>query len=268
MDFLFNYEPSDIEDEVFLSEVPLDLIKKTIETQFSDPLEYRKKDYVQSFLTKYKFSVDNNFNNDDDKYTIEKYYDEFMSFMLGIFDIYLDLGFPDFENKSGEDQQELIHMTYRFFIKNIKKNFVNLIMNYTYENIDDIVEMLSRKKDVTSLNFKLEIENENDVIILSNLSALISHILSIEFTVDEFFELVTGNDSCLELEFVKEAFDNIEIVGNFVSSYINMIDEYFRVELESKVRSKILKKYPIRRKNIENQEEKEEENTDIEDDEE
>ena len=96
----------------------------------------------------------------------------------------------------------------------------------------------------------------------------ISHILSIEFTVDEFFELVTGNDSCLELEFVKEAFDNIEIVGNFVASYINMIDEYFRVELESKVRSKILKKYPIRRKNIENQEEKEEENTDIEDDEE
>ena len=162
MDFNFDYLPSDIEDEVFLSEVPLELIEKAIQTQFMDPFEYRKKDYVQSFLTKYKFSQDNNFNTDEDRYTIEKYHDDFMGFMIGIFDIYLSLGFPDFDSKPEEDQHELIHMTYRFFIKNIKKNFVNLIMNYTNNNIEDLVEMLSKKKDVTSLNFKLEIENDND----------------------------------------------------------------------------------------------------------
>lgn len=260
MDFMFEYEPVDIEDEVFLSEVPLDLVEKTIQTQFNDPLEYRKKDYVQSFLTKYKFSVDNNFNTDEDSYTIEKYRDDFIAFMLGMFDLYLSLGFPDFETKSEEDQHELIHMTYRFFIKNIKKNFVNIIMNYTEKNIDDIVEMLSRKKDVTSLNFKFEIDNENDVIILSNLSELIHYILNIEFTVDEFFELATGNDSCLELEFVKESFDKVDIVGNFVSDYCSMLDEYSLIELESKIRSKILKKYPLRKKNSETENTDKEEN--------
>ena len=81
MDFNFDYLPSDIEDEVFLSEVPLELIEKAIQTQFMDPFEYRKKDYVQSFLTKYKFSQDNNFNTDEDRYTIEKYHDDFMGFM-------------------------------------------------------------------------------------------------------------------------------------------------------------------------------------------
>lgn len=248
MDFNFDYLPSDIEDEIFLSEVPLELIEKAIQTQFMDPFEYRKKDYVQSFLTKYKFSQDNNFNTDEDRYTIEKYHDDFMGFMLGIFDIYLSLGFPDFDSKPEEDQHELIHMTYRFFIKNIKKNFVNLIMNYTNNNIEDLVEMLSKKKDVTSLNFKLEIENDNDVVILSNLSELIQYILNIDFSVDEFLELATGNDSCLELEFVKEAFEDTDIVGNFISKYREMLDEYSLIELESKVRSRILKKYPLRKK--------------------
>ena len=49
----YNYFPMDIDDELFLTDVPLNVIENSLSTQFDDPLEYRKNDYVQSFITKY-----------------------------------------------------------------------------------------------------------------------------------------------------------------------------------------------------------------------
>ena len=42
----YGYTPNDISYEEFLSEAPLDLIKESIRTQFSDPIDYNKKDYM------------------------------------------------------------------------------------------------------------------------------------------------------------------------------------------------------------------------------
>ena len=48
-------------------------------------------------------------------------------------------------------------------------------------------------------------------------------------------------------------YEEMEITGNFIESYIDMVDESFIIELQSKVRNKILKKYPKREaKEIEN----------------
>ena len=51
----------------------------------------------------------------------------------------------------------------------------------------------------------------------------------------------------LETEFVSDKYDLIDITGNFVPQYVNMVDSEFKVEIESKVRNKILKKYPDRK---------------------
>ena len=55
----YNYMPTDLDDELFLSEVPVELLQSSLDTQFQEPIEYRKKDYIQSFIMKYQFSKDN-----------------------------------------------------------------------------------------------------------------------------------------------------------------------------------------------------------------
>lgn len=248
----YEYEPTDIDDEVFLSTIPEDLLENAIDTQFNIPLEYRKKDYIQSFITKYNFSKEN--MTDDELIELDIIHNKFISFIKKIFQSYLSIGFPEIDNMDEDDSHELIHLTYRFFIKNIKKNFVTLISNYINKYEDEILnnEMIERKKDVTTLNFKVEIENENDVLILSNLDTIIRYILSQEFTIEEFFELCTSDNNCLETEFVKDKFNEYEITGNFIRKYIDMIDEDFIREIESKIRNKILKKYPKRKKEEKN----------------
>lgn len=244
----YRYDPSDMDDELFLSDVPVEIIQSSIDTQFQDPLEYRKKDYVQSFLTKYEFSKDNML--EDDLLLVEEYRDSFLIFMEKTFEKYLGVGLANLENLPEDEQNELVHLTYRFFIKNIKKNFVTIIYNFIDDRRDSITEMYEKKKDVTSLNFKLEINDDYDVLVLSNLNLIIKDILNALREncndVDEFFDLCTGDEVVLELEYVKEAYDKYELTGNFISKYVDMISEDFITEIQSKVRNKILKKYPKR----------------------
>lgn len=242
------YDETEIENELFLSEMPLNLIEEALKTQFDDPLEYRKTDHVQSFLNKYKFSIDNMY--EEDQMNLDELHDEFILFMKNIFYEYLAIGMPDIEDMPEDDQHKIIHYAYRYFITNIKKNFTNLIINYIKKNKEDISSIFVKKKDVIYLNFKSEINDEYDVMILSNLSNIIKHILSGEYTVDEFFELASPNEVNIETEYVKAAFNNFTLTGNFVQAYILMVDGYFISELESKVRTKILKKYPKRKKEI------------------
>lgn len=243
----YYYQPSNLDDELFLCDIPLDILKSSIKYQFQYPLEYRKKDYIQSFITKYEFSIES--MDEDDMFSLEMYHDEFMGFMLKTFDEYLNVGFVDFDNKSEEDQHDLIHLTYRFFIKNIKKNFVNVILNYIDENKNELNDSLERKKDVTSLSFKTEIEDEYDILVLANLADIINKALDdirSAYDVEQFFKLCATDEPILELDYVSSRYENAEITGNFLEKYVDMVDSEFRFEIQSKVRNKILKKYPKR----------------------
>ena len=244
----FDYKPSDLDEECFLSEVPLQLLKNAIKTQFADPLEFRKTDYVQTFITKYDYSKEN--ETEDDEEELEEHRSDFVSFMNHIFEQYLQIAFPEIESLSDDDAHELLHLTYRFFIKNIKKNFVTLIMNYMDEYKQEIISGLPKKKDVTSINFKVEIDNDDDVAIISNLDQVIDDILSVDMDIDTFMNYCSDTGLCLETQFVKEKIDNFEITGNFVPKYVAMLDESFRIEIQSKIRNKILKKYPNRKKEL------------------
>lgn len=243
----YSYQPTDLEDELFLSEVPIELIQSSIKTQFEEPLEYRKKDYVQSFITKYEFSKDNLL--EDDMIMLDLYRDRFLQFIEEIFYNYLSIGFTNLEDMAEDGQHELIHLTYRFFIKNIKKNFVNVIYNYIDTNRDDITKNYDKKKDVTSLNFKAEIDDDYDILVLSHLGDIIDDIidsLKLENDVEEFLNLCMSDEPILELEYVKNAYNEMELTGNFIENYLNMIDDEFITEIQSKIRNKILKKYPKR----------------------
>lgn len=243
----YAYEPSDINDEMFLSDVPVEVLKESIRNQFDNPLEFRKRDYLQTYITKYVISKDN--MEEDELESLEKLDEGFISFMLQTFNDYLDISINDIDQLPTEDQHELLQLTYRFFIKMIRKNFISVVINYIDENKEALCELLPRKKDVTTMAFKAEIDNDEDVLILSNLKDVIRIVLlETDFGVDEFLDLCKSNSYSLEYEFVKSKFEDFTLVGNFVEKYIHMIDLDFFNQLESKIRNRILKRYPIRKK--------------------
>lgn len=238
-DLELEYTPNDITSDQFMSEVPLDLIKENIKYQFIDPLEYRKKDHISTFISIYEYSVDNAdaYENEDmDDFTSLR--DDFISFMLNMFEKYLNIGFVDFWDKSIKDQHNLIHYVYRFFLMNIRKNFIHYIMSC----IDDDRSSydIDEKKDVTTLSFKREVTDPVDIYILSNLHSIITDILKREIDVDDFLNRC---DDCLETNFVKDKFDSLDITGNFIDKYVEMVDNDFIANIETKIRNKILKKY-------------------------
>ena len=82
----YNYMPTDLDDELFLSEVPVELLQSSLDTQFQEPIEYRKKDYIQSFIMKYQFSKDNML--EDDLIMLDIQYDKFLAFVEKTFYTY------------------------------------------------------------------------------------------------------------------------------------------------------------------------------------
>lgn len=241
----FEFEPNDIESDSFLSELPLSLIKENIISQFDNPLEYRKKDYIQTFISMYRCAEENaDVYEDEDIDSITELRDDFYSFMIKMFSDYLGLGFNDFWDMSKEDQDDMIHYVYRFFIVNMKKNFSCYIVNYIDSHRGEFCHNDDEKKrDVTTLSLKKCITDPEDIYILANLGEVIDSILTDEITIDDFFEKCDKDESCLETRFVIDKFDKFQLTGNFVDAYVDMLDDDFRLELEIKIRNKILKKY-------------------------
>lgn len=240
----FLYEPNDIESEEFISEAPVNLLKENIKAQFEDPLEYRKKDYITSFITMYRYSRDNaDAYEDEDRESVIELRDNFYIFMQDMFRDYLGLGFVDLSDMSSNDQDDVIHYVYRFFLINIRRNFVTLVLNYIEKNRDQYeVEDPEARHDVTSLSFKKEITDPVDIYILSNLHTVVEDILAQDIDVDDFFDNCDSEDT-LETRYVKQLFEDCKVTGNFVESYIEMLDASFISTIETKVRNKILKKY-------------------------
>lgn len=237
------YEPQDAESEILLSSLPLSIITGSISTQFKDPMEYRKNDFVQSFITKYQVTKENILEEEEEE-ELQTLYDGFISFMENIFHEKLGIGLPELDDMSEDEQLELIHYVYRFFIINIKKNFTTFIFNYIEENKESLAENLPKRKDVTTASLKQVVTDSEDLAIITNIAEVIEIVLKDEnTTVDSFLELSRGDDANLENDFVSEHYDDFTINGNFVRSYCKMLTDDFRIEVECKVRNKILKKY-------------------------
>lgn len=240
--YQYEYEPTPSDTEIFLSDEPINLMKEHIREQFVSPI-INKFDYVGSFVEKFNISV-LNIETDDDEDDLEKKHDDFMSFMLKMFEEHLDINFPEFDLKSYNDQDEIIHMTYRFFIINIKHNFSSFCSHYIERNRKAIIDKLPKKKDVTYLNLKKDGIDNEDNLIVSNLYDIIREIIfSNDYDVDDFFDKSDWNEPRLETDMVRDWFEDFTIVGNFYPKYKRLITDEFVKEIECKVRNRILKKY-------------------------
>lgn len=231
------YEPTSLDSDIFLSEIPMPLLKENIKGQFEEPLENRTN-YLKVFID--KFAISKELCDEDSMNDLYLVRDDFMEFLLDTYREYLGVGIVDFDDLSEEEQDDLIQMVYEFFIMNIKKNFVALTINYIDKYRKSLSEISGKKKDVTTLSFKREVTNTDDLNILANLSDIIDYILTVDIDVTEFLSLTK---QCLETSMIDAAYDNFKITGNFVDNYKDMLDKDFKRELENKVRNKILKKY-------------------------
>lgn len=246
-----DYTPSSIDIDIFLSDVSVPLMKEGLQKQFNEPLD-NNNNYVDVFIDKYNYgaSLLEETQDDDFKAELDSIRDDFMNYMLIMFKNKFSIGIPNFEDLGFEKQDEIVKNIYTYFILNIKKNFVNLVVNYISRYKKSILEAFKKKKDVTALSFKKEISDSDDLVIITNLKDIIDTALSIEFEVNQFIEL-SKYDDCYENQWLLSAYDNIDVTGNFVSLYTEMVDDDFKNEIESKIRNIILSKYKIKSKGIE-----------------
>lgn len=230
------YEPQSLEADVFLSDVPISLIKENIKSQFDSPMNNRM-DYVTTFIDNYDFSKEQ-CTDDDELKVLRGAKDDLFSFIRSLFWDYLGISFPDFEDRDEDDQDELIRCTYRYFIINMKKNFVNMVLHYIDERKEEVLGICVKKKDVTTLAYKKQISNPDDVLILSNLNNVVKHVISSEIYADDFIRYSRRNND-YEGEYIETAFDEDKITGNFVPEYCRMVKSQLDIEIVNKVRQKI-----------------------------
>ena len=234
------YEPGSMEDDIFLSDVPPSVILESIRTQFEDPSLDNKTDYVTNFIDTYDSSKEE-CADDDEVNQLHDIKNNFYAEIRHLFRTNLNLGFPDFEDLGESEQDELIRFSYRYFILHMKKNFSHLVQNYIDKHRDDILNICEKKKDVTTLAYKKDISDPDDLLILSNIPAIVRHVIAVEFDVDEFLELSMGKHD-YECEYVNQAYDECRITGNFIEQYMERIDQTMIADISDKVRSKVLKR--------------------------
>ena len=253
---LYDSLEEDDEDN-FLDELPLELIENSIRTQFEEPLEYRKKDYIKDFIKKYEICKQNEL--EEDLQEMESVHYEFVNFMRDIFDEFLGIEIEEIENMNDDTANDIIHHTYRYFIKCIKKNFSNIVCNEIDEHSEDfIADYIDDKKDITYHTFKDEVTDPHDIIILGNLNTIVDDILQKvldTYTIEDFFKMSDSDEVNLDKEYVEGKYAEYKINGNFIPKYVAMVDGDFKIEIEAKLRNHILKKYPNSVKKFINQKE-------------
>lgn len=234
------YEPGSMEDDVFLSDVPVSLILESIKEQFEDPTSDIKTDYVSTFIDTWDYSKEE-CEDDDELRQLRQIKNNFYREIMKLFRENLNLGFPNFEDLSEDSQDDLIKFTYRYFILHIRKNFSHLVQNYIDQNREEILSICDKKKDVTTLAYKKDIDDPDDLLIITNIPEIVNHITQMDFDVEDFLTLSMGKHD-YECEYVNQAYDDVMITGNFVEPYKNYVDSTFKSELIDKVRTKYFKK--------------------------
>lgn len=233
------------EDDAFLSELPYDILLDCIENQFESPADDKKRDFVDLYFKRYQLMKDNSL--DDDVIELDEEKDDFIRSMAELFEDHLHIGLNVLDETADDDEiQDTITMTFRFFINRIEKNFSNAVFNYIEENIDRLVEKYGKNKDVTTASFKNMIADKNVLSVVSNVGYITDEVID-ELRdindIDYFFKLCEGNKLSVELEYVKEAFDDMRLTGNFMSSYVNKLNDDTIGNIKIKVRKKFIKKY-------------------------
>lgn len=230
-----------------LAELPFDLIKESILEQIDDPVN-TSTNYVDVILDKcalYKEEYNENeelINEMNEKLT------DFFVFIMDNINNKFDLGLDINEIATYNNAIDIGESIYKYFILRYSKNITKFFTKYIFNNKKTICEYYTdntvQKKDVSTLAYKKQIKNPEDLCIITNLPSIIKYIIGLDITSLEFINLSTGSDN-YDAAVIKELITSGKMIGDFFNSYISLcVDshDYILDDLHTDIRIKIMKK--------------------------
>jgi hypothetical protein len=107
--------------------------------------------------------------------------------------------------------------------------------------ISDQYDKMGKKKDVTTMNYKKQLKNRDDVIIMSNLPSIIEFVRGLDTRAEDFISLTT-NDNSFEGRYIKYLMDHGLLTGDFVDTYLRIVfdeNDYVLDEIQVELRMKL-----------------------------
>ena len=238
----YDFTPSSLGEELFLSEVPQNLKLDAIENQFKDPMNENGVDYIQSWIRDYTCSLEE-VVTDDEQTHLDEAVVKFIETVLGFFKKYLNLGFPDFDRLSESEQIETMHIVYRYFIINAKKNFNAIVMNDINTNSKKIASSLSLRNDIVSQTIP-ECMPDDIKLIIGNLGDVVNAILDKDWdSIDDFVTATWSDKTAMESDYVLDMIQKDRLTGNFITPYVATLSNMDRSNIISKTRKKLYKRH-------------------------
>lgn len=209
--------------ERILGDLPLDIIKENVRSQIEDPLLFVSNQCDEVYET--IVEAMNEFGHIEEyREELTELKEDFSVFILKEMDKKFNLG-VDFDNIADYELHDIAQNSYYFFVVNLSKNVTNFLLNYINNNKATLCEMFDdeyRRKDVTTINMKKLTKNKDDVLILSNLNSVITHILDLEHYPEDFIDLAMEPGEYIG-SCVKEYINSFKLAGNFVYNVLNEV---------------------------------------------
>lgn len=249
---MFNEEEYDlvtnIETEELLMEMPLEVIKENIRSQIDNPLSTRV-DFVEPMIDKFNAIKEQYGELDTTETELKKLKTDLFSFIISALNDRFELDVV-VDDDNAEQLQVVGYALYEFLILRYKKNITKFIHKFIKRNKKHLVkefEQYYKKKDVTSITVKKKIKNKDEALIISNLPAIIKHIindLAMDMDVHQFFDYL-GDGDLYEVEIIQQLVNSGNMSDSFIDKYVELItDKYDYVldEIQSEIRMKLLDK--------------------------
>jgi len=240
------YEPiTSVELDNLVAELPFDLLRESIYEQINNPLS-TNVDYIDSITEKADEFRDIYGDNEEIIEGIDNAMNDFFINILSkLSDRFnLDLDLTSIANRS--DIVDIGQALYEYFILRYTKNITKYISKYINTHKKEFTNYYAdkNKKDVSTLVYKKQFKNPDDLTIISNLSSIINYIISLEMENEEFIELSAGKNN-YNASVVKDLINEDILNGDFVRTYIDLCtDEYDYVidDIFIKIRQKYINK--------------------------
>lgn len=241
------YEPTtSYEIENLLAELPFDLIKESILEQIEDPVN-STTNYVDVILDKCELYKEEIGDNEDLVSELNQKLTDFFAFIMTKINDKFDLGLDVNDIASRTDAVEIGEAVYKYFILRYSKNIIRFFTKYIFKNKKAIsshyIDSTSQKKDVSTLAYKKQIKNIDDLCIITNLPSIIKYIINLDIDSDEFLDLSASSDN-YDASIIRNLVSSGKLVGDFYNNYIDIcIDshDYIMDELQTSIRIKIMK---------------------------
>lgn len=241
-----NYDlSSSVETGGLLAELPFELIKESIMEQIADPMS-TNINYIDTIVDKCNMYLEEYSDDEDVVNEVNEQLRDFFVTIITEIDNKFSLGLDINDISSYTNFVEIGEVIYKYFILRYKKNITKFITKFIFSNKKTICGYYAdkTKKDVSTLAFKKQIKNPDDLCILTNLPSIMRYIIELDIEPLQFVELSSGQDN-YEAGIIKQLIKSGKLIGDFYEQYMEMCmdsHDYIIDELQTDIRIKILNK--------------------------